>query len=61
MRDDAKYMQIHRCIRDREGRICAWLAGMSDADVRKYLAKHKGTYLSCERRDKNGYTFEDRF
>lgn len=37
------------CIRDREGRICAWTVGMSDDDVRAFLEKYEGTYLSSER------------
>lgn len=40
-----------RCIRDREGRICAWTAGMSDEEVRGFLARNEGTYLSAERLD----------
>ena len=37
------------CIRDREGRICAWTVGMSDEDVQEFLAKNEGTSLSSER------------
>ena len=38
-----------RCIRDSEGRICAWTVGMSDDDVLAFLEKYEGTYLSSER------------
>ena len=52
---EAKYMQILRCIKDRNGRVCAWLVGMSDEEAQDYLKNHKGTYLSVERLDRNGY------
>lgn len=41
--------RLERCIRDREGRICAWTVGMTDDDIRAFLEKYEGTYLSSER------------
>lgn len=37
-----------KCIRDKDGRICAWLVGMTDEEVRDFLSAHPGTYISVE-------------
>jgi hypothetical protein len=33
-------------IRDSEGKICAWLVGMSSEEIEDYLRKHPGSYRS---------------
>jgi hypothetical protein len=42
------------CIRDSEGRICAWLVGMSDEDIKNFLDKYPGTYLSVAEETEEG-------
>ena len=42
----------NRCIRDSQGRICAWLAGMSDEQVVLFLETYPGTYVSTAKWDK---------
>ena len=42
------------CIRDRDGRICAWCIGMSDEDIEHFLAKYEGTYRSVGRETPDG-------
>lgn len=41
-------VKVEPCIRDREGRICAWLTGMSDEDEFEFLKNNAGTYCSVE-------------
>lgn len=39
---------MERCIRTREGLICAWTVGMSEEEIQKFLKNNDGTYLSAE-------------
>ena len=38
--------EFEHCIRDKEGRICGWTAGMSGEEVEGFLHRNPGTYLS---------------
>lgn len=44
------------CIRDAysNDRICAWLVGMSDEDIKNFLDKYPGTYLSVAEETEEG-------
>lgn len=34
------------CIRNRDGKICAWCVGMSEEDIENFLETYEGTYRS---------------
>ena len=36
------------CIRNKDGYIVAWCAGMSDEDIEAWLKKYPDNYLSTE-------------
>lgn len=46
---------VERCIRDAEGRICAWEVGMSEEAIEEFLEKYPGTYRSASIADENGW------
>ena len=35
-----------RVIKDKDGKICALIIGMSDKEIEHFLASHPGAYLS---------------
>ena len=39
------------CIKDREGRICGWLVGMSDDEIDEFLISHPGTHIDVYREE----------
>ena len=39
---------IELCIRNRDGYIIAWLAGMSEEDIERTLENNPGSYRSYE-------------
>lgn len=42
------------CIRDQDGRICAWLVGMSEDEITGFLDKYPGTHRSVSVPDEWG-------